>query len=90
MQHNHPSHTQNVAPFGVYLYVVKWVESVLAETFHTENNHKQLIVITLINKVILSQLYDLSRHQLSFTATGKQVVYNKMCFFTALLSRGET
>lgn len=78
MQHNHPSHTQNVAPFGVYLYVVKWVESVLAETSHTENNHKQLIIITLINKVILSQLYDLSRNRLSFT--GKQVGDNKVCF----------
>ncbi|MDA1378919.1 hypothetical protein PCI56_02465 [Plesiomonas shigelloides subsp. oncorhynchi] len=33
MQHNHPSHTQNVAPFGVYLYVVKWVESVLADAW---------------------------------------------------------
>lgn len=78
MQHNHPNHAQKIASFGVYFYIVKWFESVLAETSHTENNHKQLIIITLINKVILSQLYDLSRHRLSFT--GKLVGDNKVCF----------
>lgn len=78
MQHNHPSYTQNVAPFGVYLYMVKWVESVPAETSHTKNNHNELIIKTLINKVISSQPYGLSRHRLSFT--GKQVGDNKVCF----------
>ncbi len=77
-----------IASFGVYLYVVKWFESVLAETSHTKNNHNKLIIKTLINKVISSLPYGLSRHRLSFT--GKQVGDNKMCFFTALLSCGET